>query len=285
MGTKKERVNIETFYFPSKILLFGEQTILTGSKALSIPFNKYTANWTYGSEVNLALRELLPLLPKDIINIDFFDEEVNKYLVFDSAIPQKAGLGSSGALTAALYKCFSRDIKSTLDEIQNDLARIESIFHGKSSGTDALVSFADQSIHTSGSVSNVVELNIDECPFYISLINSAVPRTAKKFIKLYLDKVDDGSIDYQLLIDKSDAALEAFVSKDLAFMNVVKELSIAQLNEFDSFIPSSILSFWEKGISSDSYYCKLCGAGGGGYFLCFSKEPLHKRDSILPVNY
>lgn len=265
--------------------MFGEQTVLTGSQALSVPFNTFKGSWHYGSEVDPALANIIHLLPDDILDIDFFQKEVGKNLFFNSDIPQKGGLGSSGALTAALYKCFSHNIKSTIKEIQQDLAAIESVFHGKSSGTDALVSFANQPILTSKGVSKVVDVNVNECGDCISLIQSYTPRTAKTFIKLYLDKVEAGMLNHQLLSEKSNAALEAFISKEDDFMGLIKELSITQLKEFTDFIPTSFLDFWKKGINSDSYFCKLCGAGGGGYFLCFSKQPLEDTKHILGVNY
>jgi mevalonate kinase len=31
-------------------------------------------------------------------------------------------------------------------------------------------------------------------------------------------------------------------------------------------------SIWKQGIDSDAYYLKLCGAGGGGYLLGFSRN-------------
>jgi len=278
-------MDIEAFSFASKILLFGEQTVLTGSQALSVPYDAYSGAWQYGEKVDPNLGQIVALLPKDIIDKNYFEQEVSKHLFFNSDIPQKAGLGSSGALSAALYKCFSRDINSTLQKIQQDLATIESVFHGKSSGTDALVSFANQSIHTLNDVSNLIDINLKDHAIYISLINSNKPRDSKHYIKLYLDKVEEGSINHQLLSVKSDAALSSFVLKDENFKSIIKELSVVQLKEFAAFIPNSILEFWEGGIADDSHFCKLCGAGGGGYFLCFSEEPLIEADDILPVNY
>jgi mevalonate kinase len=32
-------------------------------------------------------------------------------------------------------------------------------------------------------------------------------------------------------------------------------------------IPEKIKGIWESGLSSDSYYLKLCGSGGGGMML------------------
>ena len=37
-------------------------------------------------------------------------------------------------------------------------------------------------------------------------------------------------------------------------------------------IPESCRNSWETGLNDDSYYLKLCGAGGGGFVLVFTNE-------------
>ena len=37
-------------------------------------------------------------------------------------------------------------------------------------------------------------------------------------------------------------------------------------------IPNKYHSLWQKGIDNDSYFLKLCGSGGGGYILGFTKN-------------
>ena len=37
-------------------------------------------------------------------------------------------------------------------------------------------------------------------------------------------------------------------------------------------IPNKYHSLWKKGIDNDSYCLKLCGSGGGGYILGFTKN-------------
>ena len=37
-------------------------------------------------------------------------------------------------------------------------------------------------------------------------------------------------------------------------------------------IPISFRELWEKGISSSIYTLKLCGSGGGGFLLGFTKD-------------
>jgi mevalonate kinase len=37
-------------------------------------------------------------------------------------------------------------------------------------------------------------------------------------------------------------------------------------------IPKLYRDLWKEGIDTNSYYLKLCGSGGGGYILGFTKD-------------
>ena len=37
-------------------------------------------------------------------------------------------------------------------------------------------------------------------------------------------------------------------------------------------IPSEFHDLWRKGIETNTYYLKLCGSGGGGFMLGFTKD-------------
>jgi mevalonate kinase len=37
-------------------------------------------------------------------------------------------------------------------------------------------------------------------------------------------------------------------------------------------IPEQFHSVWQRGIDTNDYYLKLCGSGGGGYILGFTKD-------------
>jgi mevalonate kinase len=57
----------------------------------------------------------------------------------------------------------------------------------------------------------------------------------------------------------------------------LKELSRLALEHFSPMIPNQFHQLWREGIESNSYYLKLCGSGGGGYFLGFTKDLEHAR--------
>ncbi|MFT6200822.1 MAG: mevalonate kinase, partial [Vicingaceae bacterium] len=150
--------------FYSKILLFGEYGIIKDSKGLSIPYNFYNGALkidehhtvtTHTSNANLKrfvayleeLQEKKPLL----VSFDFerLKTDVQNGLYFDSSIPQGYGVGSSGALVAAIYDEYAGNRITILENLTREkllilktiFAEMESFFHGKSSGLDPLNSY------------------------------------------------------------------------------------------------------------------------------------------------
>ena len=51
--------------------------------------------------------------------------------------------------------------------------------------------------------------------------------------------------------------------------NELFSLSRSQLELFGEMIPDPVLPVWSDGLNSGDYCFKLCGSGGGGYFIVF----------------
>jgi mevalonate kinase len=101
--------------FYSKILLFGEYGIIKDSKGLSIPYNFYNGALKVdehpddaAKRSNKSLAEFagyLKGLDANLVhfNFDKLEADIAAGMYFDSSIPQGYGVGSSGALVAAIY--------------------------------------------------------------------------------------------------------------------------------------------------------------------------------------
>ncbi|MCB0687361.1 MAG: hypothetical protein KDC53_12585, partial [Saprospiraceae bacterium] len=95
--------------YPSKVLLFGEYTVLYGGQALAIPYQKYSGLWHKDKPetfIDLSLffshlRKINQLLhsPLDLNILEILENEYHYF----SNIPQGVGLGSSAALSASIY--------------------------------------------------------------------------------------------------------------------------------------------------------------------------------------
>ena len=147
--------------FYSKILLFGEYGIIKDSKGLSIPYNFY--NGALKTDKNLSevalksnesLKRFVVYLQKidsKLVTFDFdkLQANVSQGMYFDSSIPQGYGVGSSGALVAAIYDKYAFDKITVLENLTREkllklkaiFSEMESFFHGKSSGLDPLNSY------------------------------------------------------------------------------------------------------------------------------------------------
>ena len=80
-------------------------------------------------------------------------------------------------------------------------------------------------------------------------------------------------IIFKDFIKFSENCIDDFLNENHdSFFRNIKILSSLVLQNFDKMIPNSLFQFWKEGINTDNYYLKLCGSGGGGYFLGFTKD-------------
>ena len=121
--------------FYSKILLFGEYGIIEDSKGLSIPYNFYKgtlkvsenpSNEAVKSNESLSkFASYLSQMQKDMPELVSFDlatlkSDVADGMYFDSSIPQGYGVGSSGALVAAIYDKYATDKITILENLTRE---------------------------------------------------------------------------------------------------------------------------------------------------------------------
>ena len=121
-------MNSSSFF--AKILLFGEYGIIKNSKGISIPFNNYSGSLKIDKSSNENIKlsnkqiksfyDFLKLkFDKDEFNFKTFKSDIDDGLYFKSSIPLGYGVGSSGALVAAIYdKYFLKKIKREKNYIQ-----------------------------------------------------------------------------------------------------------------------------------------------------------------------
>jgi len=266
--------------YHSKLLLVGEYALLVGGDALSICYDTFYGVWQYGVHENPSLHPLLhyirnhETLSKIILHTPF-ENELFKGLFFKSNIPEGYGLGSSGALCAAVLDQFSKAHFRELNEIKSILGMMESFFHGQSSGLDPLVSYMDKTLwvkHTGHVelIPNHIQLNAKK--YSISLYDSGQSRHTELLVNVFKEKINSTSfreLYQQEIIQVNHHLIDALLNQyeDLVIQNW-KQLSINSLEIYDAFIPTHVKKYWQQGLDNNDYYLKLCGAGGGGYFLC-----------------
>ena len=276
---------MDSISFNSKILLFGEYGIMHDSNALSIPYKKFNGSLSKSNHLSedqkISNRNIESLYEyiiqedylNDIINSDNLKEEIDSGLYFDSNIPIGSGLGSSGALVSSIISRYSKvDLKSfSNSEIKKIMSLVESKFHGNSSGFDPAVSYFNKPMLYSNQKIKLIE-RIAFKDFKVYIIDSQIDSSTKKMIKVFEDKISKS--EFRLFfnskfINNTNKCIDHLINTSNLFRDSVKELSNDTLHNFQEMIPEKLKNKWKEGIKNDSYYMKLCGSGGGGFFLAY----------------
>lgn len=276
-----------------KILLFGEYTILLNGNALAIPLQNTSFSGILKSGNQAAqnpvwkewLKYLTDLMGSKLKELDFnwnrFEEDVDAGIHFESSIPVGYGLGSSGALTAAVFKHYISTtqwtrLQSDLNSLQNYLAIFESYFHGSSSGLDPLVSILNAPVQIVNSEVQLLQKQGPGIGNGWNLVDSGLPRQTSKLVETFKKKIDSELTFKNKMLELktvNDLIINDFLElKPEALKAEIHKISIIQFTQLEWLIPENIKSSWQSGLESGEFYFKLCGAGGGGFFLLYDPE-------------
>lgn len=269
--------------FYGKILLFGEHIINRGGRGLAVPAPVFHGRFRFAKGHATAAHSLSawaawiatqPELAKVIDTASFF-EDIQRGMFFDSNIPQGYGAGSSGALTAAVYHSYRKNKNNPSTEgIKEHLSQLESFFHGKSSGLDPLVSFLNYPISISEKSIQKVALPPANEHAAVFLLDTQIARSTGDWVKLFLQKCRQA--DFQKMITESmipvnENCIQSLLdNKQNALFSSLQLLSQLQFDYMREFIPQHLHGLWQQSLSRKEYKLKICGAGGGGFMLCFS---------------
>ena len=282
--------------FYSKILLFGEYGIIEDSKGLSIPYNFFNgalkiseSSDEEAKKSNLILSQFSAHLKTLDIDLDLnsFDNHIKKGMYFDSSIPKGYGVGSSGALVAAVYEKYANNKITVLENLTREkllvlkeiFSKMESFFHGKSSGLDPLNSYLSIPIL----IKSKNDINVTGIPSQKSngsgavfLLDSGQTGSTAPMVNIFMEKMKKEGFRNMLnsqFIKHTNICVDSFLNGDLNnLFKSTKELSQVVFENFKPMIPKEFHNLWKKGIDNESYFLKLCGSGGGGYILGFAPD-------------
>ncbi len=301
-------MNTNPLYY-AKILLFGEYGIINDSKGLSIPYNFYRGAFKQTEALkgkalksNQNLRTYLQHLQTlhdsgEIIaplDLEAFEKDIEAGFYFDSSIPEGYGVGSSGALCAAIYDKYAvnridpeTDIdKDNIIKLKRILGQMESYFHGKSSGLDPLICYLKLPvlINSKEELGTVAIPEPGSGKGAIFLLNSGAPGETQPMVNIFMEKMKSQgfrNVMKEEFTKYNDACIQAFLKGHTQplFSNL-KKLSRLVLEYFTPMIPHSVHELWKKGIETNAYYLKLCGSGGGGFVLGFTRDYDKARDLL-----
>jgi mevalonate kinase len=289
----------EIFY--AKILLFGEYSVIFNSMGLAIPYVQFKGKFRFIGEERYTDHtaaidsnrqlELFAAYLRDItdqerkagmLDVDHLENDIRKGLYFESSIPQGYGVGSSGALCAAIYqhyaigaihpkRIFSREDAILLRTI---FSRMESYFHGQSSGLDPLLCYIRQPLLIKEDKQMEI-VRIPRDPIgqggAIFLVDTGISGRTEPLVKLFHEKARSEAymtfINHQLIPVTNACIISLLGGRIPELFGNLRQLSEMQLSHFQEMIPTGFRDVWNAGLQTEDYYLKLCGSGGGGFLL------------------
>lgn len=286
--------------FCGKLILFGEYSIIKGSMALIVPYKKVQAcleqpeYFDNNSEnSNQELEKFCNYLENNelfskYLDVSAFRSELKNGLFFRSTIPSGYGAGSSGALVAAVYQGFGRNQNLDLKFLKDLFGKMESYFHGNSSGIDPLTCYLNKPVLIT-SDKNVVEGNFiqkTDNQVDIFLIDTQIKGKTNFLVESFLKRLEDQNFyaDFSKnYIPVVNQCIEHFINaENKKLMDQIKLLSKWQFANMKPMIPDFLKPIFED--ESTPFTLKICGSGGGGFILGFTQQKENTQTFLENAN-
>lgn len=279
--------------FNSKLLLFGEYGLMYGAMALAVPFAKFGGRLAFDadgqhpestSEIRKFFGHLKAKGPELNLHFPFdldrFEADLDRGLYFDSTIPQQYGVGSSGALIAALFSqyAFLADIGNNLSPeiLKANFAVLESFFHGRSSGLDPLISYLNKPILIDSQKQVLpIDFDLSQMGMAMALIDTHTTGATGPLVRHFIDLFNLSEFEQAFqnqFVPANDGCIQSLLQGDNSgfFLNL-ERLVRFEVYHFHEMIPVGFHKVVSHALRS-KVYIKLLGSGGGGYLLAFCES-------------
>ena len=271
----------------AKILLFGEHILIKSAQALVVPFTGYTGNWCFAETEEEAVEKQFDLHKfadflqngklSDYYKIYKFREDLERGQYFASEIPTGYGLGSSGAVTAAVFHKYGKHaeiLEKNLPKLREILAETEAYFHGTSSGIDPLVCYLQKPLHLVSKTKISVVKPLPLTKITLFLLDTKIKRSTQPLVESFLRDWDKNREFFlSEFFPANNQAVAAYINGNSDdFKRHFTKISWIQAERFSEMIPADFKSIWQHGLNGNLYKLKLCGAGGGGFILGMTED-------------
>lgn len=256
--------------------------------ALMIPFRKYQGEWRMDPALtspgaaysNKSVRKFCQYLQSDAELSSFFDfnrfqADLEAGLYFDANVPTGYGLGSSGTLTAAVFSRYATVTVEEALELKRILGRMESCFHGSSSGIDPLQCYLNQPFRITSQGLTLLPEDFMPTDIHVFLADTGIKSNTKPLVQYFRNKREDPDYlnafqtDYVPCV--SACISQLVEGEKTAFFASLRQLTEGQLRFLRPMITdNSIDLFLEKPDFNIGF--KISGSGGGGYVLGFTDD-------------
>lgn len=273
--------------YHSKIILFGEYSMIFDATALMIPLRRFSAQWRNVSHAdegamasNASLQRFADYLSTleetiNILDLQQFNSDLQSGLYLDSDVPSGYGLGSSGVLVAAVYDRYALQKNDDLLQLKTLFGKMESFFHGSSSGIDPLQCYLGKPFRISAEGVNLLPEDFISDDIHAFLADTGKKSNTKPLVQYFKSKREDPEYlgafqsDYVPCVQ---ACIDCLLSgQKTQFFTSLRQLTDGQLKFLRPMITdNSIDLFLERPDFNIGF--KISGSGGGGYVLGFTDD-------------
>jgi len=274
----------ERYY--SKVILFGEYSMIFDSTALMVPLKKFSAQWRFASSAqgstasNASLKRFADYLStldnaKEIFDLQRLNRDLRYNLYLDSNVPSGYGLGSSGTLVAAVYDGYAKQKSDDLLALKTLFGQMESYFHGSSSGIDPLQCYLGKPFKITPKNVEILNDGFLRNDIHICLIDTKIKSNTKPLVEHFKAQRENPEFlkrfqtEYLPYVKK---CINAMIWNDKkVFFSSLRLLTKGQLQFLRPMITDNTLDLFTSNYDFN-FGIKISGSGGGGYVLGFTDD-------------
>jgi mevalonate kinase len=277
----------------SKVILFGEYSMIFDATALMIPLKRFSAQWQFPQSRNKAasltsnqsLKRFSQYLAgnetlSSVLNLSAFNKDLDEGLFLASNVPSGYGLGSSGTLVAAVYDRYALQKTDDALQLKSLFSLMESHFHGSSSGIDPLQCYLGQPFKITPDGVQLLSDDFLKKDIHICLIDTKIKSNTKPLVNHFKAQRENADFLNRFQTEYLPCVKTCINTMVLGdkeqFFNSLKQLAKGQLEFLRPMITDNTLDLFTA--EYDFHFgVKISGSGGGGYVLGFT-------DNVEKVN-
>ena len=280
----------------SKVILFGEYSMIFDATALMIPLKRFSAQWQFPQSRNLtaslqsnhSLKRFRDYLAENetlssLLDFVSLTKDLNEGLFLASNVPSGYGLGSSGTLVAAVYDGYAKQKTQDLMQLKSLFGQMESYFHGSSSGIDPLQCYVGKPFKITPERVEMLDEGFLNKDIHICLIDTKIKSNTKPLVNHFKAQRENPEFLNRLqttYLPHVKSCINTMIEgdKDL-FFNSLKQLTKGQLEFLRPMITDNTLDLFTTDLGFN-FGVKISGSGGGGYVLGFTDD-IQKATDLL----
>ena len=282
--------------YNSKVILFGEYSMIFDATALMIPLKRFSAQWQFPQSrnrtasltSNQSLKRFCQYLSEkeelsNLFDLQALRRDLKEGLFLASNVPSGYGLGSSGTLVAAVYDRYA--IKKTDDylNLKTLFGQMESHFHGSSSGIDPLQCYVGKPFKIMPQGMQILSEDFLKKSIHICLIDTKIKSNTKPLVNHFKAQRENPEFLNRFQSEYVPCVTSCINSlildnKEL-FFNSLKQLTKGQLEFLRPMITDNTLDLFTSDFDFH-FGVKISGSGGGGYVLSFT-DNVQKATDLL----